>query len=305
MPPPARSTVVFGVAIAALIGASVALQVARDRVTPVREEAARYLYLRSGSAIKDLTVAYQTLAADVYWIRAIQHYGGDRLSGGGRGRYELLYPLLDITTTLDPRFTIAYRFGAIFLAEAPPGGPGRSDQAIALLRKGMLAQPRQWQYPMDIAFVYYWQLRDPATAARWFRRAGTIPGSPNWLEPLAATMLVQGGDRRSSRFLWQQIRATADQDWLRNLADHRLRQLQAMDQIDLLQKTVTAFQQRSAPERLTWERLYRAGAVRGVPVDPTGTPYDLDPVRGIVTVSPASPLFPLPAEPAAAKAPTS
>ncbi len=305
MQPSTRSTAVFAVAIAALMGASVVLQIARDRATPASHETARYLYLRSGTVIEHLAVAYQTLVADAYWIRAIQHYGGDRLSSGGSGRYELLYPLLDITTTLDPRFTIAYRFGAIFLAEAPPGGPGRPDQAVALLRKGMRAEPDKWQYVLDIGFVYYWQLREPAAAARWFRRASTIPGSPNWLEPLAAAMLVQGGDRRSSRFLWQQIRATADQEWLRNLADRRLLQLQAMDQIDQLQQIVTEFDRRSPPIRLTWEHLYRAGVVRGVPLDPAGTPYALDPIRGTVMMSPASPLFPLPAEPAAAKAPNS
>ena len=54
--------------------------------------------------------------------------------------YALLYPLLDITTTLDPLFNIAYRFGAIFLAEAYPAGAGRPDLAIALLEKG-IARP--------------------------------------------------------------------------------------------------------------------------------------------------------------------
>ena len=77
------------------------------------------------------------------------------------GEYELLQPLLDLTTTLDPFFTVAYRFGAIFLSEVPPGGPGRPDQAIALLEKGIAAQPGKWQYFHDIAFVHYWQLRDP------------------------------------------------------------------------------------------------------------------------------------------------
>ena len=43
--------------------------------------------------------------------------------------YALLYPLLDLTTTLDPYFSIAYRFGAIFLGEPYPGGPGRPDLA--------------------------------------------------------------------------------------------------------------------------------------------------------------------------------
>ena len=47
--------------------------------------------------------------------------------------YPLLYPLLDITTTLDPRFNIAYRFGAIFLAEPYPARrrPARSRDRAA------------------------------------------------------------------------------------------------------------------------------------------------------------------------------
>ena len=68
--------------------------------------------------------SFESLAADVYWIRAIQHYGGERLAQGPRN-YDLLYPLLDLTTSLDPYFSIAYRFGAIFLSEQYPGGPGR------------------------------------------------------------------------------------------------------------------------------------------------------------------------------------
>ena len=56
--------------------------------------------------------------------------------------YALLYPLLDITTTLDPRFNIAYRFGAIFLAEPYPGGrrPARSGDRAA--REGIARTAR-------------------------------------------------------------------------------------------------------------------------------------------------------------------
>ena len=49
--------------------------------------------------------------------------------------------MLDLTTTLDPLFNVAYRFGAIFLAEPYPGGAGRPDLAIALLEKGLQARP--------------------------------------------------------------------------------------------------------------------------------------------------------------------
>jgi hypothetical protein len=42
--------------------------------------------------------------SDVYWIRTIQHYGRDFKNRKRANRFELLYPLLDLTTTLDPRF---------------------------------------------------------------------------------------------------------------------------------------------------------------------------------------------------------
>jgi len=296
---PVRSSAVFGVVIAVLVAAMIGLQLGRERWAPLPPVSARYLYVRSDTALRRLAVAYQTLLADVYWIRTIQNFGGDRLATDKRNRYELLYPLLDITTTLDPRFMLAYRFGAIFLSEPFPGGPGRPDQAVALLRKGLAADPSKWQYVHDIAFVYYWQLRDSATAARWFKRASEIPGAPNWLGPLAATMLIQGGDRASSRFLWRQLRDSAEQAWLRNVAERRLVQLDALDQIDRLEAAVHAYDRTVGPVRLTWDLLVRAGVFRGVPLDPTGVPYDLDPIRGRVTVSPRSELFPMPDEPLA------
>ena len=68
--------------------------------------------------------------------------------------------LLDLTTTLDPHFNIAYRFGAIFLVHEPPNGPGRADQAIALLEKGSRRNPTRWQYAHDIGFIHYWYTGD-------------------------------------------------------------------------------------------------------------------------------------------------
>ena len=280
------------VALACLVLA-VSLQVRRDRTYPRNDpDTQRLLYVRSPEAIRRVALGFDALAADVYWIRAIQHYGGDRLDQRRARRYELLYPLLDITTSLDPYFNIAYRFGAIFLSESYPGGPGRPDQAIALLRKGLAVQPTKWQYYHDIAFVHYWALRDPVTAATWFRRGAEQPGAPNWLMPVAAAMLTQGSDRTSARFLWQQM-LDADQEWLRRRAQHALQQLEALGQIDRLTAIIS---QTSKPEGepYTWAWLARARGFRGVPIDPSGAPYELDPATGQVTVSQSSLLFPLP-----------
>ena len=226
-----------------------------------------------------IALEFDALAADVYWIRAIQHYGGDRLSRDGRGKYELLHPLLDLTTTLDPYFTIAYRFGAIFLSEAPPGGPGRPDQAIALLEKGIAAQPQKWQYFHDIAFVHYWHLHDPATAAIWFQRAADQPDAPNWLRPLAATMLSARDRSVGARpvaadpAVRPAVAAAARRE--RSLLAARRRSIRSTS-CRRSSRTPRCRPAGASP----WSDLVRRGCCPGTPVDPTGTPYPLDPDTG-------------------------
>jgi hypothetical protein len=279
-------------ALAALAGA-IGLQVTRDRqyATGTREME-RLLYIRSGETARRAALAFQAIAADAYWIRAIQHYGGDRLAPERQRRYELLAPLLDLTTALDPYFTIAYRFGAIFLSEPYPGGPGIADEAIALLKKGIGVQPTKWQYYHDIAFVYYWHKGDPITAADWFQRGSEQPNAPNWLAPVAANMRIEGGDRRNARLLWQQIRES-EQEWLQRSAERTLAQLDALDAMDQLQAIV----QKNPPPPGTpysWSDFMSRRILPGVPVDPAAIPYAIAPDTGEVSVAASSPLFPMP-----------
>lgn len=291
-----RTRAIWAMALAGafvMLGAAITLQIVRDRRYSRDEQQARaILYVRSGPALRRIALEFDALAADVYWIRAIQHYGGDRLAGTGKRKYELLFPLLEIATSLDPFFTIAYRFGAIFLSEGYPGGPARPDQAIALLRKGISVQPTKWQYYHDIAFVYYWQLQDMEAAAQWFRRAAAQPNAPNWLEPVAATMLIEGGDRPSARFLLQQI-LKSEEKWLQRMARRGLMQVDALDMIDELQVIVGRF---PPPEGspYSWEWLVRGRVLNIIPPDPSGTPFELDAQTGIVRVSPQSELYPMP-----------
>ena len=95
--------------------------------------------------------------------------------------------------------------------------------------------------------------------------------------------------------MWETIRDSAEIEWLRNDADRRLIQLQALEQMDNLQVAVDRAAERGLLP-LTWPVLARAGAVPGVPVDPGGTPYEID-ASGRVQLSANSTLFPLPREP--------
>jgi hypothetical protein len=293
------------------------LQATRERLYPPPEHPdPDMVYVSSGTAVRRLTTAYNALAADVYWVRAIQYFGATRvrLASEQRGpepppllaaepdEYPALYPLLDVTTSLDPRFNIAYRFGAVFLAEPYPGGPGRPDLAIKLLEKGLADRPDKWEYMQDIGFVHYWYRHDYQAAANWFDKAAHVPGAPWWLKSLAATTLAQGGDRASSRLMWQGIRDTAEVDWLKHDAERRLAQLQVMDDIDALQKRVDGYVAQTGAPASDWAALVRAGVFPGIPADPTRRPYELDP-SGRVRLSSTSSLWPLPDEPALLSAP--
>jgi tetratricopeptide (TPR) repeat protein len=268
-----------GTAAAICLAGAVVLHGAQDRWAPPAVDRPELLYVRSPGVMKRAALGFDAVAADVYWIRALQYFGEERLAPAAHARtYALLYPLLDLTTTLDPGFSIAYRFGAIFLGEGYPGGPGRPDLAIALLQKGLAAQPGKWQYLQDLGFVYYWHVRDYAAAAAAFQRAADLPGAPSWLRPLAAVTLAEGGQRDASRALWQQL-AQSEEAWLSSSATLRLAQLDAMDVME------------------AWRRIRRErGAAPPLPLDPSGTPFVADPATGDIAVARDSKLFPLPGQ---------
>jgi hypothetical protein len=307
------AVVVTSTLVAVLLAGAAQLQAVRERVYPPGVETADALYIRSGSALRGLAGAYTALAADLYWIRTIQYYGSGARTleqEAAQGpfvpapppslvavdeAFPLLYPLLDITTTLDPRFKIAYRFGAVFLAEMYPKGAARPDLAIRLLQKGLAQQPDKWEYMEDIGFVNYWFVHDFRAAADWFLKAADAPGAPVWLRPLAATTVAQGGDRRSSRAMWEAIRQSAEIDWLQRSAERRLAQLQALDVIDEVQRLVDEYMKRTG-QTPDWSALVRARVLRGIPLDPTGMPYELT-RDGRVQLSPQSSLWPPPEEP--------
>jgi hypothetical protein len=291
---------IAGILLVAGFGVAAAVLRAGDACDPSGLMMTRVLYLRNGRAADRIMLSFDALAADVYWMRAIQHYGRDRKSARLSGRFELLYPLLDLATTLDPDFNVAYRLGAVFLAQPPPNGPDRVDLAIALLQKGLAHNPTQWKYALDIGFLYYWYgtggpapASDFLDAVRWFDRAMAMPGAPNWIRPLAAITRAQGGDRTGARHMLTEL-AKSDESWIRNSAARGLAQIQAMDDIDLLQTSVDRYLGTTHAPPKSWDDLVHAGLIRAPPVDPANAPYDYNRATNHVVLSPASPLSPLP-----------
>ncbi|HYN08121.1 MAG TPA: tetratricopeptide repeat protein [Vicinamibacterales bacterium] len=285
----------FAGAIAIVVGLGLAaaiLQASESRAAgPGQVE--RLLYVQSAKTLQRLSLGFDALIADLYWIRTIQHFGADRKSSRTTGRFELLYPLLDLTTTLDPHFNIAYRYGAILLALERPEGPGRPDQAIGLLEKGLTSNPDRWQYAYDIGFIHYFYTFDYAAAGRWFDRASRMPRAPEWILPLAATTTARGGDRKSARDMLMRLQES-DAAYIRRAAERGLLQLRALDEIDQLQALVDTYAADHVAQPESWIDLMNAGVLSGVPADPLQVPYVYGPATHRVSLSPQSPLAPLP-----------
>ena len=179
--------------------ALVPLQRALDRQLTAQRRLEELLYLPSGKILRRLALGHEGLLANIYWTRVVQYFGRKKLDHSAR--FDLLGHLLQITTELDPQLVIAYRFGAIFLAEKSPAGAGQPQAALHLLRRGIVANPNYWRLWQDVGFIYYWDLKDYASAARAFQTGSERPGAHLWMRVLAATVAAEGGKTGTSRLL--------------------------------------------------------------------------------------------------------
>lgn len=247
------------------------------------------LYLWSGADVRRLAPGLANLMADVYWLRTVQYYGGQRAFAGGKN-FELLQPLIEITVALDPRLEIAWRYGAIFMAEPPPLGAGRPRDAIALLERGARALPGNWALLQDLGFYHFIFLKEPQEASRILLAAAELPGAPAWLRNLAASVLAKGGDRPTARRMWTAIQEQSEGQIKANARIH-IAVLDALDEADRLSRLAAEYARRAGrpPERLA--DLARTGLLRRVPADPSGVPFDYDPLTGKASVSKRSSLW--------------
>jgi hypothetical protein len=248
------------------------------------------LYLWSGSQVKRLAAGFEGLAADLYWLRTVQYFGGQRVFSEDR-RFELLEPLIDITVTLDPRMEIAYRYGAIFLAEPAPIGAGRPRHAVALLERGVRENPLNWRLHKELGYFHFLFLNEHEEGARILTEASKIPGAAYWLKTLAADLLTQGGDRALSRRIWQQMYDESEEGAIKQNARTHLNLLDTAEMLATLQARVDEFKGHAGRPPHELSELVAAGFIRAVPLDPAGTPFEYDPKKGTVAVSQKSVLW--------------
>jgi len=261
-------------AIPVFFCAAAVLQRQIDVRAATLSEANEELILRSPEAIRKLSLGYDALLGDIYWTRAVQYYG--REMNEPRPDFHLLWPLLDVTTTLDPRLEVAYHFGAIFLSETGSIGAGRTDLAIKLVKKGVAANPNIWQLGTDLGFLYYWRLKDYPNATAAYLEASRVPNAPPWIKAMAARVAQTGGSIETSQMIWGQIYDSTKDATIKKRAKEELQGLRAQEDMIQLGKLADQYKQRVGRYPASEEDLRAAGLLPGIAVDPAGFPYEFD-----------------------------
>jgi hypothetical protein len=243
------------------------------------------LYMPSGKSVKRLSLGYSSLLADIYWTRAVQYFGNK--TNKRSMRYDLLYPLLDITTDLDPHLIVAYEFGSLFLSQPPPEGAGQPEKAVALVEKGIRENPSYWRLYFTLGFIHYLDRRDYKAASEAFLKGSQVPGALPWMKVMAARMAEHGDDRSTAVYLWKAVYDTSIDPQVKDTAVQHLTSLRAEADIEQLEERVKTYRERSGTLPSRWVDMVRAGVLPGLPQDPNGVEYKLLPDGRVDVQDPA------------------
>jgi hypothetical protein len=280
--------------LASVFGLSRWLDNHRPRVDTKIEEEQLYL---NGTMAKRISLGFNGLAADWYWMRSLQYVGRkvmnvpdnipiDNLSDLN---LKLLAPLIDTATTLDPQFIEPYQYGAVVLPSI------NLPEAIRITKKGIEANPSVWRLYQHLGFIY-WQHKDFKAAGEAYDTGSKLPGAPPWMVAMKAKMANEGGSRDVAREIYTRMYEQAENEKVKDMARKRLLQLDSMDQRDGLRKVLAAYKTRVGRCPASWkeiEPMMRALRVavdsNGAPLDPAGTGYvlkdgcelDVDPKSGV------------------------
>ena len=240
------------------------------------------LYL-NGKTARRISLSFNGLAADWYWMRSLQYVGRKILNHSqdvpidnlGQLNMKLLAPMLDTATTLDPEFLDPYEYAAIVLPSVDV------QEAIRIAQTGIQANPNAWKLYHHLGYIY-WQQHDYKAASEAYGRGAQIPGAPAWMEALKAKMAADGGSRTTAREIYRQMYEQSTDDQVRDMAHKRLLQLDSFDRQDALRKVLSAYRARLGKCPNTWKELEQVFrtlrmpvAPSGAPLDPTGVPYVL------------------------------
>ncbi|HEX6183581.1 MAG TPA: hypothetical protein VFZ44_06690 [Pyrinomonadaceae bacterium] len=277
--------VALALVVVAGLASSFALSRWLDARRPLEDPFAAYeeMYV-SPEAARRMSLAFNGLAADWYWLRSLQYVGRKVESYRGDINLDDLSPLgirnlgalLEQSTTLDPQFMAAYEFGAVVLPSID------REAAVRLIQKGIRENPREWRLHHHLGYIH-WQAGRFHDAAEAYAAGARIKGAPKWMSVMSAQMSAHGGSRQVAREIYLRTYQESGDEQVKALAASRLAQLDSLDERERIGRALADFRTRAGRCPANWREVapqLRAARLRldpsGSPLDPSDVPYVLD-----------------------------
>ena len=225
------------------------------------------MYFPSGMALRALSLGLYAPLADFVWLRFIQYYGEHRLTDR---KYEFMYHILDILTTLDSRFIYAYTLGGLMLTHDAK----RPEQARMLMKKGMKVHPEEWRTPFIYAFIHYVFLKEYTVAQTYFRLAALKPDAPDIPKRWAAfTVYKKIGDLKTALALWIDLYNSSDNPEEKEIAEMYIQGIKMKMDIEFLDRRIEEFKDRYGRRPIALRDLVVYGLIESIPPEPHGEKY--------------------------------
>jgi len=216
-----------------------------------------------------LSLGYEPLVADYYWLRALSHFGTREMHDVG---YPNLVAFIRRVLHLDPYFTAAYVFAgtALTVKELDP------SISVELLKRGAEYHPDNWRIHFLLGFNSYYFLKDYETAAKALAHAATIPGAPAQAGPLATRLAAEAGKPEVGLQMIDSIIETIHDPQLRATYEERRRRLLVELHLEIIGEGVARFERKMARKATKLSDLLTSGIMRALPQEPYGGRYLLD-----------------------------
>lgn len=228
------------------------------------------MYFPSGVALRAVSMGFYAPLADLVWLRFIQYYGEHRMTNT---RFELMYHILDILTTLDPRFLYAYTLGGLMLTH----DAGRPDQAHTLLRKGMHENPDEWRIPFIYAFMNYVFLEEYDIARIYFGIAAQKPDAPDMPKRWHAFVTYYKlGDLETGLTLWIDFYNNTKNPEEKDIARYYIEKIKMKLDIAYLTKKVEYYSRKYGRPPYRLSELVTTGLIDSIPNEPHGGQYYIE-----------------------------
>ncbi len=116
-----------------------------------------------------LSLGYDSLLADVYWLGFVQYIGEGNNAESER--------FINLITILDPGIVQAYFFAAFVIGNELK----QPEVAAEIIERGMSSNQDTWYLPFIAGINQYLYAHDEVKAAKYYRMAAKFPDAPRWL----------------------------------------------------------------------------------------------------------------------------